>query len=416
MQTIPETDRIILRELGGRKADIGHLPVQRETAALWRKLNACEPVRPLVWINEIPWHEIEQSHPELRLMCTHPLAVGVERSMRRELYQWEHFRGDMIVEPVVYSGIVGGPSSSYADYGVKEKLIRHDGGHDVGYEPVIHTEADADAIRTPKVWFDEDATGTNHRMLAEVFDGILPVRKRGIVHQWHSPWDQIIHWYGIEQLYTDMYERPALVHRLLGNFTAALTEVLDRQEALGMLDTGNGNYRIGSGGLGLSNELPDSSCAGKVTAKSQWGCSTAQIFSEVSPAMHEEFALQYEIPLMSRFGLTYYGCCEPLHRKIDILKKISNLRKISMSPWVNVDEAAERVGRDYVYSMKPSPALLATDVFDAEAVRMDLSEKLTKTKKCAVEVILKDITTIRGEADRLDAWEKIASQVVRQME
>jgi hypothetical protein len=27
--------------------------------------------------------------------------------------------------------------------------------------------------------------------------------------------------------------------------------------------------------------------------------------------MHEEFALQYEKRWLERFGLTYYGCCEP---------------------------------------------------------------------------------------------------------
>lgn len=412
MQPIPDQDKAILRMLGARKDEIGSDPIQAEKAALWRRLNSLERVRPLVWINELPWAEIASGSDELHIRCTHPLAASVERSMRMELYQWDHYRCDMIVEPVIYSGIVGGPSSSYADYGIKEKLNRSDDGHDVGYIPIIHSEKDADMVRTPDVWFDRDATEANYQALAEVFSGILPVKKRGIVHQWHSPWDQMIHWYGIEQLYTDMYERPALVHRLLTNFTRALTEVLDQQEALGMLDAGNGNYRIGSGGLGITDELPQEKNGHPVTAREQWGCSTAQIFSEVSPAMHEEFALQYEIPVMSRFGLTYYGCCEPLHRKIDILKKIPNLRKVSMSPWINVDEAAERIGRDYVFSLKPSPAMLATDTFDEDAVRADLTEKLQKTKNCNVEVILKDITTIRTDAKRLDQWAAAAMSVI----
>ena len=41
-----------------------------------------------------------------------------------------------------------------------------------------------------------------------------------------------------------------------------------------------------------------------------------------------------------------YG--EPLHKKIDILKKVPNLRKISMSPWVKVEEGAEIMGDSYV--------------------------------------------------------------------
>ncbi|OGV81815.1 MAG: hypothetical protein A3K19_26485 [Lentisphaerae bacterium RIFOXYB12_FULL_65_16] len=41
-------------------------------------------------------------------------------------------------------------------------------GRDVGYVPVIHTEADADQIQTPKVWFDHEATERNCRTLCEV--------------------------------------------------------------------------------------------------------------------------------------------------------------------------------------------------------------------------------------------------------
>ena len=36
-----------------------------------------------------------------------------------------------------------------------------------------------------------------------------------------------------------------------------------------------------------------------------------------------------------------------------------------MSPWVDVENGAERIGRDYVFSRKPSPALLAVDAWPA---------------------------------------------------
>ncbi|MFA6294246.1 MAG: hypothetical protein WC637_20815, partial [Victivallales bacterium] len=301
---------------------------------------------------------------------------------------------------------------SYADYGIKEKRHEAQGGHDVGYIPVIHTMEDADQIRTPKVWFDKGETVTRFQKLSEVFNGVIPVKKRGIVHQWHSPWDQIIHWYGIEQLYMDMYDRPELVHRILKNFMKALHEVVDRQTELGMLDVGNGNWRVGSGGMGITDELPAENRDGhKITPKEQWGCSTSQIFSEVSPDMHEEFALQYERPMMERYGLTYYGCCEPLHKKMDILKSVKNLRKISMSPWINIEEASETLGRDYVFSFKPTPAHLATDSFNDELVGNYLKDFLAKTKKNRREIILKDVMTVRNDPSRLDRWAKIAMEL-----
>ena len=406
-------DREILRELGRRKFEIGNLPIQKETAGLWRKLNGLKPVRPLVWIDQVPWHEMN-INDELTTRCQDPFLRNIELGLLIELYQWAHFPGDMVVEPVIYSGIVGGPASSYGDYGLVEQCERREGGQDVGFIPTIHSEADADKIHTPMVWFDRDATDKNFHALSDVFDGIIPVQKRLIAHQWHAPWDQIIHWYGIEQLYTDMYDRPELVHRILRNFTKALHEVLDQQESLGMLEAGNGNFMVGSGGPGITDELPKPDYnPAHVRPKDQWGCSTGQIFSEVSPDMHEEFCLQYERPMMERFGLTYYGCCEPLHKKVDMLRSVKNLRKISMSPWVNIAEGSEQLGRRYVFSFKPNPAHLGMHRWDPDLVRNYLTDVVRQTRSNNVELILKDITTARSEPQRIWEWARIASEVAR---
>ena len=92
-----------------------------------------------------------------------------------------------------------------------------------------------------------------------------------------------------------------------------------------------------------------------------WGSAQAQIFAAVSPQMHEEFALRYEIQVLEHFGLNYYGCCEPLHRKIHVLKNIPRLRKISMSPWADIDEAVQALGDRFVLSYKPARlSLLST--------------------------------------------------------
>lgn len=124
--------------------------------------------------------------------------------------------------------------------------------------------------------------------------------------------------------------------------------------------------------------------------------------------MHYEFALQYEIRWMERFGLNYYGCCEPLDNKIDLLKKIPNLRKISMSPWVDLDKAAERMGRDFVFSWKPSPAIFMYDAWDIGAIRTKLTSDLQKLENCAVEIIMKDISSVRYKPQNLWEWAKIA--------
>jgi hypothetical protein len=111
-----------------------------------------------------------------------------------------------------------------------------------------------------------------------------------------------------------------------------------------------------------------------------------------------------------RWGLTYYGCCEPLHNKIDILRRIPNLRKISVSPWFDIGRGLEKGAADYVLSVKPSPAVLATDTFSPGKARADIAAMLDKTQGCAVELIMKDISTVRHDPQRLTRWADIAME------
>ena len=115
---------------------------------------------------------------------------------------------------------------------------------------------------------------------------------------------------------------------------------------------------------------------------------------------------------MRRWGMNYYGCCEPLDRKVDVLRRIPNLRKISMSPFADMGRAAEAVGTDYVLSHKPTPALLAFDDWNLDLARVALIQALEASKGCHVEVIMKDISTLRREPRRLWEWERMAMEVV----
>jgi hypothetical protein len=411
---IPPKDRALLRDLLKQVAEAAADPVNAQRLADWKSLNQLRPVQPLVWINEICWHEFS-GDKDLQPVCESQTARGVEAGLHMKLYQWRNFPGDMIMDPVLYNPVRCSPVGTYADYGIQAHETRVEGysGGTASFEPVIRSEADVDKLRTPTVTVDWDETLRGEMMLEELCDGILPCRTRGIVHQWAAAWDQMIHWYGIEQLFLDMLDRPELVHRLLRRFWDAVITVLDTQEKLGLLDTGNGNWRVGSGGMGCTDELPPQGFdPAHIRPRDQWGCSTGQIFSEVSPDMHWEFCLQYEKPYMERFGLSYYGCCEPLHNKIGLLRKVKNLRKISISPWADLDKVAAEIGTDYAVSFKPNPAYLAHEHWDPAAVRTYLRENLKKLEGCHVEVILKDITTIRSDPRRLREWASVAREVV----
>jgi hypothetical protein len=130
--------------------------------------------------------------------------------------------------------------------------------------------------------------------------------------------------------------------------------------------------------------------------------------------MHDEFALTYEKRFLSRFGLASYGCCEPLDGKMDIVRTIPNLRRVSMSPWVDVARGAQGMGNRYVFSYRPNPTLLSMDTWDVDLARRQLRDALEKTRGCIVEVVMIAVYTCRNEPRRLWEWVDMAMEMAQE--
>ena len=87
-----------------------------------------------------------------------------------------------------------------------------------------------------------------------------------------------------------------------------------------------------------------------------------------------------------------------------------------MSPWVNLGPG--RAGRwlRYVFSRKPNPAVLAEDTWRPELARQQLRDFLDRAHGCRIEIIMKDVSTVRYQPQRLWEWEQIAMAVVQAYE
>lgn len=404
-------DKTILRKLAEELAAIAALPVQKEKAELWRRLNDRQSVRPMVWINEIPWHEMDVNG-ELTLRCVHPFARDQERDLRRTLYQWRHLPCDMIV-----SEFIACPLAIHStDFGIIEDVdvVRTDAANNIvsrHFHKQIHTLDDLEKIKMPVLTHNACATESRYQTMCDLYADILPVKKVGQTHIWFTPWDFLIRWWGIEEAMIDMVDRPDLVHAAVERMVDAWMVELDQFVALKGLALDCNNTRIGSGGCGYVTGLPGTEYdPAAVKPHNMWGCSNAQIFSEVSPDMHWEFALKHDIRWLSRWGLNYYGCCEPLDGKTEILKRIPNLRKVSTTPWCKTERAVEMIGPHWIMSRKPNPAILAEDVWHPERARQDLRDFLEAARGCDVELIMKDISTVRRQPQRLWEWATIAME------
>ncbi|HEY9595699.1 MAG TPA: hypothetical protein VHE79_14565, partial [Spirochaetia bacterium] len=396
-------------------ASIAALPEQKERAGLWRKLNDLDSERPMVWINEIPWHEMNVDD-ELTLRTTHPWAQELETRLRRTIYQHRHMPGDMVVSDFIECPLV----INSTDFGIHEEVdvVRTDAANEIvsrHFHVQIREPADIAKIHMPVVTHDETSTTIAFDAMQELFRGIIPVRKVGQTHIWFTPWDYLIRWWGLQEAMIDLVERPEMVNDAVERMVDAWMVELDQFVEQNLLSLDCNNTRIGSGGYGYTWDLPGAEYdRASVQPRNMWGCSNAQIFSEVSPEMHWEFALRHDFRWLERWGLTYYGCCEPLYRKIDLLRRIPNLRKISMSPWNNFDRFIDQVQGDYVISFKPSPAIFVESTWDPANARAYLKSVLDKARgKCHVEIIMKDISTLQYKPQRLWDWARIAMEVAR---
>ena len=407
-----QNDKHIIRELAAQTAEIAALPIQQETKRLWRALNALKPERPMVILDQLPWHELN-ADGELTLRCKGELARGIENTLRQTLYKWRHTRADMVVEPYIEMPKV--ITGAHFGIGVQDLCAVLDPQNDVvghSYADQIQTEEDIQKITMPNAQLDVQATEALEAQTRELLCGELDVHMQGMFPNF-AVWDRLSELKGVSAALMDIIDRPEFVHALMSRYTEASFTLLDQLEERGLMGC-NPQYIHCTGAY--SDELPaEGFDPSAPRAKDNWTYGMAQMFSTVSPAMHEEFDIDYAVKWYARFGLGYYGCCEPLDRKIDIIRRLPNLRKISISPWADVERAASSICGDYAVSRKPNPAFLATNSWDINIVTNDLNSTadICKRYNCPVEFILKDVSTVSYQPQRLWEWAEAAMDIAK---
>lgn len=405
-------ERQLIRDLATRLAEVSAQPQQAEHRELWYRQNALEKQRPLIFVSpEGSWIELV---PESALQCEDEQARGFERTFRYKLYAAEHFCDDQVHEAQWRFGA----TIRFTDWGFNSALTHSDTPRGAYiWDGAIKTRADLDAMQPPTAKADPDQTARNREYYEDLFGDILKVELAG---SWGFGFGLIDEWSqlrGITQMFMDFADDPQFTHdamRKLSDSRLALAQSMLDQNLIAL---NNDNSYNCSGAFGWSRQLPQPDFAGKVRLQDLWGFCDAQIMSEVSPAMHEEYVLQYQLPIMQEFGLNTYGCCEPLHLKLDLLMKhIPRLRRVSISPWADKKMSAEKLGDQVIYSWKPNPAVLAGVHFDADWARQDIKETidLARANNCVLEIIMKDTHTCQNNPERFDQWCQIAREEAEQ--
>ena len=397
-------DKEIVGGLAKRYAEIASLPLMQKTRRRMTENNGLIMGRPPVLLHELPWHELNIDG-KLTLTCENAFARGMEQRFRRALYQWEYCPGDMYFEPVFTiqktfestgNGIDVVENARYTDEG--NNIYSHE------YIDQLANKSDVEKFRLPTVTAYPERDRENVSLADELLGGALCAELRG-VDIYHAPWDNIARYRGVTPILVDLCDRPGHIHAIMKAYTDGAIHELEQMEKLGLLEYRN-TY------LHCTPEFTDDVPAagyregGAVRFKDVWFRTMAQMFSEVSPQMHEEFDILYGKQIADRCALTYYGCCEPLHDKIDVItKNIKNLRKIGVTPWADEERIAEKIGGGVVFAKKPNPAYVAItadpEVIFSETVKtIELCEKYG----CPYELVLKDISTVSYKPKNLTIW------------
>jgi hypothetical protein len=409
-QKLSSKDREILGNLARQYAEIAHDGVNQERVQRIKDMHSLKEVRPPLWFAQIPWQELNGTG-ELTLLCEDEWARAMEESLRQTLFQWNYFQGDMVVENIWY--VQKAYAESSIGISIKEETVATDKNNAIishNFKDQLDTEDKVDALAIPVVQAQPGIDRENLERASEIFDGILPVELRGHAI-YYNAWDLITRFRGITNCLIDMIDKPELVHHTIKKFEQIYTSRFTQMLEQGLLDF---RYPSMNCTPTYARELPAKDYdGGAVRFKDLWWCGTAQLMVSASPAMNEEFNLQYLKPFMAECGMSYYGCCEPLDKVIPYLKKIPNLRKIGASPWTNLRSQAGQMGGDYVLSRKPNPALVSGAI-NEEAIRKEITEtiEICRENKTPFEYVLKDISTVNYKLGNLVEWTGIVTKVI----
>ncbi len=399
----------VMSDLAKEYAELAERKENEDNRKLWSAHFSKRRTRPPLLVTYGYWNAwCQEVFGDNVLKCYDPFFRDYERRLRMRIFQGK-INDNFIHEPWLFhfARIKG----TWGDFlGVKFEHERPEAGGAWKFDPPIKEWSDMAKLRKPGHFIYRKETEEEHNRLLEAVSPYLAVdtsRATPLLTGQGDLGSTLANLRGLEQIMIDMYDSPKELHSLMKFIADALLETWQMVEAAGDLSLSNSYNQE----MPYSEELPcpKANIYG-AKLKDIWGFSAAQEFTLISPEMHEEFYLNYQIPIMEKFGHMAYGCCEDLTEKIKMLRKIKNLRQISVAPVANIKKCAEQIGTDYIISWRPNPTDAVCGKFNEESVRGVIRKGLEALKGTNFHIILKDVETVEGDVSRLWRWADMVNQ------
>jgi len=413
--TLPEHDRGILRELARKQAAYAALPVMQQRRKMWHDLNDGQlNSRPPVIIET--WTFDRDFMPAAVFQCQTELGRRLEGQLLRHTRNHELIDDDKVI-PNTFD--VGWFTSIDEFGGVKiaREVAQDSQGQNLGYHndyPIKDLAADFDKLKPAVCSVDKPKTHAYVAFLTELFGDLLPVRIRSGTFGHGMLTHRVVDLMGMEQFFMAMYECPDDVHKLMAYLRDNALHIMQWAEAEGLLRSNNANQDSFGSSYNFNTQLPTLAQDQPAHLKQMWGCANSQETVGVSPQMFHEFCFPYYQAVCQPVGLLYYGCCEPTHTFWEDIRRLPNLKKVSVNRWTDQRFMGQAVqGSGVILSRKPDPNFLGVDeTLNEPAWRAHIRETLDATHGAPLEIIIRDVYTVHGDLGNARRAVAIARQEI----
>jgi len=415
---ISQKDRETIRALASRWMEQASLPVMAERKRLWRAVHDLKAERPVILVETA---SITGFVDPSDLKCEDPILRAVEQTMRGTLRQAEELGDDIVVEPYYRMGW----RMKFSDYGVPVEL-RGVGQDSMAYSfnfPIA-TPDDVQKLKKRSMAVDREKTALMKNTLEDAVGDILPVKVGNFdpfiyefdcgefgEFRFHGnfffglTW-QLYRFIGNERFLYWVCDHPETIHEIMQYMLEDRITLYSYLEKEGLLSLNTDSQMAGPRSYGYVSDLPDAQTDTRdAKLKHLWGWAESQEAENISPEMYKEFVLPYLAKLSEMFGLIYYGCCERVDDRLElIMQAMPNLRSVSVSGWSDKKKVAEMLGSNYVYSRKPVPAHVSGPNPHWDLAKKDMQETYDAAGQGNVEILFRDLYDVNGDISRLRKW------------
>jgi len=409
MNVISVKDKERIRELANRVNEVANSESMNETIRLWKLHNACNGERPMIRVELDTF--AGEIIPPLQV-CENEAARELEWQLLSRYINPVMFGDDSVVRdffPVSTSVFFKAFDLDITIEYAKDGIGRH-------FVPVLRDLGeDLHKIRPSTYGINRDKTKKRSEFISDLIDDILPVKMVGMTLYTVLTQD-IVHIMSMEDMYSSMVECPELFESMINSLADDYVKFYNYLSSEGVLLPTVEDEAVGQGTYCYTTELPDKIPDNShLSSKDVWGFADSQETVGISESMFRELVFPAYKKVTQSYGQLSYGCCEPIDRIWDsCLSKLSNLRKLSISPWCDEAFMGDKLkGTNVIYHRKPSATYLGVGKnLDEDGLRASIRKTLECAKDNTIEFTQRDVYTVNHSISKVKRYVDIVMEEI----